>query len=300
MKLHIDPLVRPISQPQRRVPYHLHRAVEAEVTRLLENDFIEKAVDPTPWISPIHMTPKKDEWRMVVDIRLTNKSIQRECHVMPTMGDIISDVASTRFFSNIDLVSAYHQVELALVSRYITSFSTHVGLFRYKRPLFSVSAVAEVFHNLIRDTLKDIPGVVNLSDDVLIVGRTREEQDHKYAMVRSELQDKGLMTNEKKGKIRQTQVKFAGIIIGAHGVEINPPQAVLDAGRPKSMSDVRSLLGLTKYCSRFFLRRADLSASLRQLMSSKEFVWSEECERAFQNLKSATSNPRKLSDFRPN
>ena len=35
-----------------------------------------------------------------------------------------------KYFSKLDLAQAYHQLELHEDSRYITTFSTHIGLFR--------------------------------------------------------------------------------------------------------------------------------------------------------------------------
>jgi hypothetical protein len=36
-------------------------------------------------------------------------------------------------FSHVDMKHGYHQIELNKNSRDITTFSTHVGLYRYKR-----------------------------------------------------------------------------------------------------------------------------------------------------------------------
>ena len=55
---------------------------------------------------------------------------------MPTVKDLMADLNSSVVFSKLDLSNAYHQLELDEESRYITTFSTHVGLRRYKRLLF--------------------------------------------------------------------------------------------------------------------------------------------------------------------
>ena len=48
------------------------------------------------------------------------------------MEELLSDLNGTSVFSKIDLKAGYHQLELHPESRYITTFSTHKGLFRYK------------------------------------------------------------------------------------------------------------------------------------------------------------------------
>ena len=58
IKLHIDPDVPPVTQPERRMPFYLQNKVAAELKRLEENDIIEDATSPTSWVCPIVAVPK--------------------------------------------------------------------------------------------------------------------------------------------------------------------------------------------------------------------------------------------------
>lgn len=95
-------------QPQRRIPYHVRKDVARELAKLEEQDIIEKVVDqPTPWISPIVVTPKKDGGtRICVDMREANKAIERERHTMPTLNDFKTEVNGAKYFSKLDLKQA--------------------------------------------------------------------------------------------------------------------------------------------------------------------------------------------------
>ena len=134
---------------------------------------------PTPWVSPIVVTPKKNtnKTRVCVDMREPNKAIMREIHQMPTVDELINDLNGAKIFSKVDLRSGYHQLELDKNSRSITTFSTHVGLFRYKRLNFGVCCAAEVFQKEIRTIVSDLEGVTNIADDILIYGSTQEKHD---------------------------------------------------------------------------------------------------------------------------
>ena len=66
-------------------------------------------------------------------MRAANEGIERERQIMPTIQDFKAEVNGSKFFSKIDLKQAYHQLELEPESRYVTTFSTHEGLYRYKR-----------------------------------------------------------------------------------------------------------------------------------------------------------------------
>ena len=65
---------------------------------------------------------------MCIDMREANKAIGREKHPMPTLDDLVADLNGATVFSKLDMSQAYHQLELDEASRYITTFSTHVGL----------------------------------------------------------------------------------------------------------------------------------------------------------------------------
>ena len=141
VKIHIDPNVKPVAQKHVRTPFHLREKVGDEINKLLKEVIIEKVEgQPTPWISPIVAIPKKNpnEIRVCVDMREPNKAIIRERHLLPTVEEIIHDLNGSTVFSKLDLKSGYHQLELEESSRYITCFSTHIGIFQYKRLNFGI------------------------------------------------------------------------------------------------------------------------------------------------------------------
>ena len=93
------------------------------------------------------------EVRICVDMREANWAVKREKHLMPTTDNLIADLHGATVFSKLDLSSGYHQFELSPESRNITTFSTHVGLRRYKCLLFGINAAAEIFQNAIEEIL---------------------------------------------------------------------------------------------------------------------------------------------------
>ena len=82
---------------------------------------------------------------------------------------VIHDLNGATVFSKLDLNQGYHQLSLHPDSRHITTFSTHISLFRYKHLSFGINAAAEKFQNVIASAISDIPNVKNISDDVIMV-----------------------------------------------------------------------------------------------------------------------------------
>ena len=144
IKLHIDESVKPVAnQRHRRIPYHMRKKIETELKRLEELDIIENVKGPTPWISPIVVVPKKNNTiRICVDMRQPNCAIERERHITPTIDDIINQLNGSSVFSKLDLTAGYHQCILDEQSRYITTFTTHIGLRRYKRLSFGINSAS--------------------------------------------------------------------------------------------------------------------------------------------------------------
>lgn len=146
---------------------------------MLKDDIIEKVTEPTPWKSPIVVVPKPgnlDKIRICADMRAANKAILPIKHITPTIDELLIDLNGAQYFSKLDLNAGYHQFELAPDSRYITTILSHLGLFRYKR--FDVKPAAEAFQNEISSLICDISNTTNISDDILIWGRTKQEHDN--------------------------------------------------------------------------------------------------------------------------
>ena len=63
---------------------------------MLQQDIIEPAVGPTPWVSPVVLVPKPKQpggVRLCVDMRDAIKAISRERHLLPTLGEVIHDLS---------------------------------------------------------------------------------------------------------------------------------------------------------------------------------------------------------------
>ena len=195
VKLNIDKEAIPQAQQPRRIPFHIRKKVEDALKELENQDIIEPvpANQPTPWLSPIVAVPKKDgSVRICVDMRMANQAINRVRYPIPTVNDISLDLNGAKYFSKLDLAQAYHQLPLAEESRYITAFSTHVGLYRYKRLAYGINASAEIFQHALQQNLQGIKGVRNIADDIIIHGSTRKEHDTALEECLKRLQEKAL------------------------------------------------------------------------------------------------------------
>ena len=112
----------------------------------------------------------------------------------------------------------------------------------------------------------------------------------------------GLKLKPSKCHLFQEEVAFLGHIVGADGVKPDPDNLVRVANwpRPMNVTEVRSFVGLATYYRRFVKSFADVAAPLTDLTKKgKKFVWSNECEVAFDDLKKVMGSPQVMAYPKP-
>jgi len=130
-------------------------------------------------------------------------------------------------------------------------------------------------------------------DDILIYSRTREEHAEHLRIVLNILREKQLYAKLSKCDFWMSKIKFLGHVIYAQGISIDPSkvEVVLQWERPKTVTEIRSFVGLAGYYRRFIEGFSKIVAPLTQLTrKDRPFAWTEQCERSFKELKRRLTN----------
>ena len=295
VKLIVDENVKPVTQKSHRIPYHFRDKVKQEVKRLLDADVIEKvpADQHTTWLSPVVIVPKESgEIRLCIDMRYPNTAIKRIRYEIPTVDDIIHELNGATVFSKLDLNQAYHQFELEAKSRNLTTFSTHVGLYRFKRLNYGTVSAQEEFDHGIRQTLAGVSGCANISDDIIVYGKDTAEHNKNLKAVLKRLSDVHLTLNKKKCLFNQSSIKFFGYIFSKDGLKPDPAkvECLHKMPPPQNVNELRSFLGMANYSARFIQNFASLTAPLRELIKKgTKWEWSKTEQEAFEKVKESLS-----------
>ena len=303
VKLHVNPNVTPVQQPIRRIPYHTRKKVTAELQRLLDIDIIERVNGPTSWINPVVVVPKSnDRIRLCLDMHRANEAIIRERHVIPTMSDILPELHEAKYFCKLDLRDGYHQLCLSKESRPIACFATHQGLFQYKRLIYGVNTAFEIFQKQIELVLSGINGAKNISDDVLIWGRTKEETIERLDNVPTSFDKFGLKINKSKCLFLVGKLVYSGYTLSADGISQDEykVQAVKDCKTPTTVSEVRSFLGIVNFSKQYIHDYSTITAPLRLLTKKGQlFHWSEAKQKALSTLKDRLCSAEVMAYYNP-
>ena len=289
VKLHIDNEIKPVRQKRRSTPIHLRAGIEKALKQMLENDIIEPVNGPTPWVSPIVPVVKRDgEIRVCTDAKILNTAIRREVHHTSTIEEVAIRLNGAKIISKLDLRSAYNQLELHPESRDITVFSTHMGLFRYKRLNFGIASAAEEFQKTIEGVVGNISQCENLSDDIVVYGVDNEDHDKVLHKVLQCLETNGLTLNTDKSKFRQTSLDFFGLNFSKDGIKLSQSKidALLKAEDPQDVKELKSLNGLISYASKYIKDAATLLAPFQDLLKKNaKFIWTEKHSEGLKTIK---------------
>ena len=104
ISLDIDPTVKPVAQPYRRIPFNLREKVQNKTSELLELGIIEPVEGPAPWVNPVVVVPKSSgEIRLYIDMRQANQAIMRRRYPIPTVDEVLHTMNGSKAFSKLDL-----------------------------------------------------------------------------------------------------------------------------------------------------------------------------------------------------
>lgn len=124
----------PVYIKNYRTAYADKEEIERQVKKMLHDDIVEPAV--SNYNNPILLVPKKPlpgseqkRWRLVTDFRQLNKKMVANRYLMPRIDEILDRMGDAKYFSVLDLLSGFHQIELEKNSRKYTAFSCDLGSF---------------------------------------------------------------------------------------------------------------------------------------------------------------------------
>ena len=91
-----------------------------------------------------------------------------------------------KFFSKIDIISAFNNVRMKRGQEYLTAFRTRFGLFESLVMPFGLTGAPATFQRFINDTLREYLDLFCSAylDDILIYSRTKEKHwTHLFAIL---------------------------------------------------------------------------------------------------------------------
>ncbi len=278
----------PFRQRPRRLPIMQQEALKEQIEDLKSRGLIRESTGP--WASNVILVKKKDgSWRLCIDYRGVNaKTKTRDPFLLPRIDETLDALAGSQYYCTLDLCSGYHQCELTETSKATTAFITKFGHYEWEVLPFGLQNWPGTFQRLMNRVLATIPFDVAhcYLDDLVTHGRTVEECISRLRLVFDRLREAGLKLKPKKCNLFQRRV--LGHVVSGEGVSCDPSkvEAVENWCAPRTLKQLRTFIGTVSYYKRFIKAFAGICRPLYNLTKAgQKFVWSTECEEAFEALK---------------
>ena len=80
----------------------------------------------------------------------------------------------------------------------------------------------EIFQNVLQNALRGLNGVRNISDDIIVFGKTQEDHDKNLEAAFARLKEKNLTLNRQKCEFNKDKLVFYGYIFSKNGLSADP------------------------------------------------------------------------------
>jgi hypothetical protein len=288
-KIELQPGTAPIS----KAPYKMSREELAELKIQLK-DLLDKVFirpSSSPWDCPAMFVSKKDKGlRQCVDYRPLIAITIKNKYPLPRINILFDQLVGAQVFSKIDLRSGYHQIKIREEDIPKMAFSTRYGLYEYLVMSFGLTNAPAHFMYLMNSVfMPELDKfVVVFIDNILVYSKSTEDHEEHLRVMLQRLWDHQLYAKFSKCEFWIDEVPFLGRVISSEGIAVDPSKVrdILDWEPSKSVHQVRSFIGLAGYYRRFILNFSKISKPITELLKKgTKYVWSKECDEAFQTLK---------------
>ena len=246
---------------------------------------------------PILLVKKKDgSTRPCVDYQRLNAVTRNDAYPVPRTQDCLDSMAGSGMFSTMDILSAYNQVPVAEEDIPKTVFSTKYGLFEFTTMPFGLMTAPATYQQLMELALSGLQWSLCLIylDDVIVFSEDFDEQVDHLDQVLNYIGSVGLKLKPSKCVFFVIKVSFLGHNLSKEGILPDPENVakILNWPVPKTVCDVRGILGLGSYYHRFIRNFSERVQPLVNLTKKdKPFKWTEECQLAFEDIKQVLISP---------
>ena len=230
--------------------------------------------------------------RLCLDFRQLNlKTYSQNSAAIPNIAEIFDSLANKKYFTNLDLKEAFHSIPIAKDHRYKTAFMSPTGKsYQFIQCPFGLSYVPNTFSILIPAILGDTINkfVVAFVDDVLIFSDIELDHLAHIEEILQRLEEAKLHLSIEKCNFAQSTVTFLGHTVSEEGIQpsVKNIEEIKNLQPPRTVRQVRAVYGLFGYYRRFIPNFAVKAQPLTNLIKpDKKFVWTKECQTAFDHLK---------------
>ncbi|GKV20462.1 hypothetical protein SLEP1_g30585 [Rubroshorea leprosula] len=235
---------------------------------------------------------------MCIDYTNLNQACPKDCYPMPSIDKLVEAASRNDRLSLLDAYFGYHQMPMALEDEEKTSFYAGDEIYWYVMMSFGLKNASATYQKMVIIIFRaKIGRNLEVYVDDIVKEQNAVKPNQMYLRC-------GVW--EISGIFGVEFGKFLGFMVSQRGIEINPEKIKVIAKMelPKSVKDIQRLTRRVVALRRFISKSADKclpffkimrSAAQKDESSKQKFEWNQECQAAFDELKSYLSSPPLLT-----
>lgn len=274
---HVDPnffrarieLTGPLPPPQQNRPVGPGKraVIDETMDSLLGWDVIESSNSPTA--SAVVLVWQNEKWRFCIDFRPTNRLTKGDAYPMLRSDYVFSALADKRYFSMLDAVKGYHQMEIDPEDRHKTAFISHRGLYQYKRLPFGLRNAPAMFQRMMDKMLGSLrwqAALVYIDDVIVFSASWADHLAHLRTLFRA-ARKIGLKFHLGKCRFAYANLELLGMGLSRYGLHTieQKVKAISDLAIPITLGEVHRLIGMFSYYRNFIPNFSKIAAPLNAL-----------------------------------
>ncbi|WRX26676.1 Reverse transcriptase domain - like 10 [Theobroma cacao] len=286
----------PISIPPYRMASAELKELKVQLQDLVDKGFIRPSI--SPWGAPVLFVKKKDgTLRLCIDSHQLNRVTIKNKYPLPRIDDLFDQLRGVMVFSKIDLRSEYYQLRIKEQDVPKTAFKTRYGHYEFLVMPFGLTNAPTAFMDLMKRVFHPYLDkfVIVFIDDILVYSKNDDEHAVHLRIVLQTLRERQLYAKFSKCEFWLKEVVFLGHVVSGAEIYVDPKkiEAVLQWEQPRTVTEIRSFLGLADYYKRFVQGFSLIATPLTRLTrKGVKYEWDDVCENRFQELKNRlTSAP---------
>ncbi len=242
-----------IAKKPYKCSYEDQKEIESQVSELLKVGLVEESC--SPFAAPVTMAFRKAENkknRMCIDFRELNKLIIPQTYPFPLIDDIIVRTNGCKWFTALDINSAFWSIPVRTKDRHKTAFITQHGHWQWTCMPFGLKIASATYQRIMsgiikRNNLEQF--CISYIDDILIYSKTMKEHLEHLEKVFQAIKSEGFRIKFVKCIFATHEIKYLGHVIGNDTVR--PLNANLISIKnfpiPTSRKNIRQFLGKVNF-----------------------------------------------------
>ena len=231
--------------------------IELELEKLLKYNIIEQCSGCSKTYCGLVISTKKlENGKIKKRLCLASNIVNKETKVvdnypLPEIPEILQQLSGRNIYTQLDLNSAYWQVDLPQDQRYLYTFEFNGKVYQFTRSSFGTRGMPHWFSALMFSLVGDIKGTAIYLDDVTLGSMNHKEHLISLEKIFEIFSERNMTLSLNKCVFAQQTITSFGYVVNRNGYKPSADriEKLLKLECPKTLKEVQKRIGaLNYYC----------------------------------------------------